>query len=204
MDAADGYAGFASPNDQAGGVNAQALLIERMLAQTHTAMLVRVAAVSSADDGGGRVDVQPLVHQVDGAGQIVPHGTVHGLPYIRLQGGTSAFIVNPVTGDIGLAVFASRDISTVKATGQASPPGSGRRNSMSDGIYLGGLLNGTPTQTVKMDTDGITLTSPTAVTINAPKLIINADTVTHDGVNVGSTHRHSGVRAGLDPTGMPE
>ncbi len=204
MNAADGYAGFASPSDQRGGVNAQALLIERMLAQTHTATLVRVAAVTAADDGSGTVDVQPLVHQVDGAGQIMPHGIVHGLPYVRLHGGTSAIIVDPQTGDIGLAVFASRDISTVKATGQPAPPGSGRRNSMSDGIYLGGLLNGTPTQTVKMDADGITLTSPTAVTINAPKLVINADTVTHGGVNVGSTHKHPGVRAGSDITGVPE
>ena len=204
MDTADGFAGFASLSTRGAEVNAQALLIERMLAQTHTATLVRVAAVSSADDGSGRVDVQPLVHQVDGAGQIVPHGTVHGLPYVRLQGGTSAIIVDPVAGDIGLAVFASRDISTVKATGQAAPPGSGRRNSMSDGIYLGGLLNGTPTQTVKMDADGITFTSPTAVTTSAPMLVINADRVTHDGVNVGSTHKHTGGRAGGDITGGPE
>ncbi len=96
------------------------------------------------------------------------------------------------------------DISIVKTTGQASPPESGRRNSMSDGIYLGGLLNGTPTQTVKLDADGITLTSPAAVTINAPKLVINADMVTHDGVNVGITHKHTGVRAGSDATGGPE
>lgn len=196
--AADGFAGFAAPNDQGADINAQALLIERILAGAHTATIVRVMAVS-----GSTVDAQPLVHQVDGAGQVQPHGTVHGMPFVRWQGGTAAVILDPVAGDIGLAVFASRDISGVKATGAASPPGSGRRNSMSDGIYLGGLLNAAPTTFIRLGPDGITLTTPLAVTINADTFAINAVRVTHNGTDVGSDHRHIQVQPGQGLSGVP-
>lgn len=36
-----------------------------------------------------------------------------------------------------------------------------------------------------------------------PIALVNAPTVTHDGVNVGKTHVHSGVAAGTANTGVP-
>lgn len=36
-----------------------------------------------------------------------------------------------------------------------------------------------------------------------PVAIINAPTVTHDGVNIGKTHTHSGVQIGSSSTGSP-
>ena len=80
--------------------------------------LVQVVAVTN--DGGvepvGFVDVHPMVAQVDGKGQPTPHGVIYGLPYIRVQGGSNAVILDPQVGDIGLAVFCAQDISKVKAT----------------------------------------------------------------------------------------
>lgn len=186
-----------------------------------TATLVQVEACTNA--GGitkaGTVDVHPLVNQVDGYGNAVPHGTIYGLPYIRIQGGANAVIMDPVAGDIGIAIFASHDISSVKATGAQANPGSRRRFDWADGIYLGGLLNGVPTQYVDFASGGITLLSPTKVTIQAPDIelvgavhttgAMTADsTIVAQGNITGAgtslhTHLHSGVTTGGGNTGAP-
>lgn len=177
-----------------------------------TATLVRVVALGSSP---GLVDIQPLVAQLDGVGNAVPHGTVHDVPCWRYQAGGSAVILDPVPGDLGLAVFAHTDISSVKKTKAPGTPGSRRRFDYSDGIYLGGLLNGEPTQFLRMDADGITLTGTAAVTINAPDgLTINTPTLTVSGdIQTGEgstfngksfdTHTHSGVQTGGGTSGPP-
>lgn len=143
-----------------------------------TSTLVQI--LSCTNSGGlspvGFVDVQPLVNQVDGNGVPVPHGVIHNLPYFRLQGGQNAVIIDPQPGDIGMAAFASRDISSVKANRAQANPGSARRFDMADGMYFGGLLNGAPTQYVQFSAAGITITSPTAITLNAPTITANAST----------------------------
>ena len=148
---------------QGSAYNAFVFAVNQLLAKRHHLTIVKVVACTNA--GGvkpvGFVDVQPLVNQVNGEGNGVPHGILYRLPYHRLQGGSSAVIIDPKPGDIGIAVFADRDISKVKNTRQQANPGSLRQNSMADGVYLGGLLNGTPTQYVRFSAEGITLHAPT-------------------------------------------
>ena len=173
-----------------------------------TASIVRVEAVESGGEGPvGYVDTLPLVNQMTSEGVTTPHGTLHHLPYFRMQGGENAIICDPKVGDIGLAVFASRDISVVKTTKTQSQPGSFRRFDMADGCYFGGFLNGTPTQWVEftedglnvtdkngnsivMGPDGILITDKTGNTINMSAMGIH----THDAVadtTIGSnTHSH--------------
>jgi phage baseplate assembly protein gpV len=111
----------------------------------------------------------------------VPHGTIYSVPYFRLQGGANAVILDPQVGDIGIAVFAESDISSVKAAKAQANPGSARKFDMADGLYLGGFLNGTPSQYVQFSASGITLLSPSAVTIQAPTVTIQAPTITLSG-----------------------
>jgi hypothetical protein len=145
-----------------GDYNTYYFAIQQALAKIQTATLVQI--VSCTNDGGvspfGFVNVQPLVNQVDGNGLPTPHGIVTGLPYLRLQGGTHAVIIDPQPGDIGIAVFASRDISNVKSTQAQANPGSGRSFDFSDGMYLGGLLNAAPTQYIQFQESGISIVSP--------------------------------------------
>ncbi len=133
------------------------------LSQMQTATLVRVEACSNA--GGlspvGTVDITPLVNQLDGQGNPIPHVTIFNVPYLRMQGGTNAVILDPVAGDIGLAVFASRDVSKIKATKAQGNPGSLRQYDFSDALYVGGMLNGVPTQYVRFSSTGIEIVSPT-------------------------------------------
>lgn len=194
-----------------------AFVVRSIMSQQATTTLVIVRAVE--DD---TVDVQPMVAQVDGAGNAVDHGIIHGLPVWRLQGGNSAVIVVPTVGDIGLAVFASTDISNVKRAKEPTTPGSFRRFDWSDGIYLGGLLNAAAEQFIRMDDEGVTITAAPGlpVTFNADSVAINADTVSMSGdlVVTGSitggagstfggkafdTHKHGGITTGGGVSGNP-
>lgn len=177
--AADGYNGFYRPGSGSTDFNAIAFLVRSMMNGMATATLVQVKGVTNAGDVApvGFVDIQPLVNQVDGIGTAVPHGTVYKCPYNRLQGGANAVILDPQVGDIGVAVFADRDISSATANKAPSNPGSARRFDMADGLYLGGFLNAAPTQFVQFSPAGIQLTSPTAIDLNAPSIGMTAPSI---------------------------
>lgn len=160
--------GFAGQKDVWGSAsefNKHVFLIQQILGKLSTSTLVQVQAVHG---GGlapvGTVDVLPLVNLIDGQGNSSPHGIVHGLPYFRLQGGANAVILDPVVGDIGIAVFADRDISGVKSAKTQANPGSRRRFDFADGLYIGGVLNGTPTCYVAFVDGGVTVSPDAGVT----------------------------------------
>lgn len=192
--------GLLQPGDGAGDFGAQSFLVRQILSRVNTSTLVQVTAVTNS--GGlsavGFVDVQPLVNQMDGANNAVPRGILRKLPYFRIQGGTDAIIIDPKVGDIGIAVFASRDISTVKNTKKQANPGSGAQFSMSDGLYLGGVLNGVPAQYVQFTADGINVVSPTKVTITAPQVEVDATTMTINANTIinGSLSQGTGAAGG--------
>ena len=167
------------PSSTWGEFNNIAFMVQQALGKMQTATLVRIE--SCTNSGGlspvGYVDVTPLVNQLDGQGNPTPHVTIYNLPYFRLQGGANGIIIDPQKGDIGVAVFASRDISQVKTTKKQGNPGSHRQYSFADGMYLGGMLNGTPTQYIQFSAAGIRIHSPTQVKIDAPDVLIEAQTV---------------------------
>lgn len=176
--------------------------------------IVQVQAVNPGDGFVGAVDVKPMVHQIDGAGSTIEHGTIYTLPYLRIQGGANAIIIDPEVGDIGFMIVAGRDITNVIATRKPSAPGSFRIHDMADAVYVGGFLNAAPTQFIQFTGDGIKIVSPKAVTIQADSAEIKCDlkvdgaiTATGD-IKAGSisleTHVHSEVQAGSDTTGTPE
>ena len=171
--------GQQKPQSTWGEFNNLAFMVQQALAKMQTATLVRIE--SCTNSGGlspvGYVDVTPLVNQLDGQGNPTPHVTIYNLPYFRLQGGANGVIIDPQKGDIGVAVFASRDISQVKATRKQGNPGSHRQYSFADGMYLGGMLNGTPTQYIQFSAAGIRIHSPTQVKLDAPDVLIEAQTV---------------------------
>lgn len=171
-----------TPNFQ---YNMLAFVIGQLLQEVQTASLVQVISCSNA--GGlaawGTVVVQPLVAQATGARALVPHGELHNVPYLRIQGGTSAIIIDPVAGDIGLAVFCSRDISNVKGDPQAAVaaggvlPGSFAQFDWADGLYFGGFLNAVPEQYIIMGPSGIEIVSPTSITLEAPEITLDAPVI---------------------------
>ncbi len=176
--------GQQNPGTLGSEYNVWAFVVGQLIAKMQTVTLVKV--LSCSNNGGlspvGRVVVQPLVFQVSSL-QIVPHGEISDVPYHRLQGGADAIILDPKPNDIGIALFCSRDIANVKADPQGAvaaggaTPGSAGQFDWADGLYLGGVLNGTPTQYIRFAEGLIEVVSPTKITLRAPTVEIDASTL---------------------------
>jgi hypothetical protein len=195
--------GQADVTAQTSEYNKISFLVQQALALVRTSTLVKVVAVTNTSDVSpiGTVDVLPLVNMTDGAGVSYEHITVHKLPYCRVQGGKSAVICDPCVNDIGVAVFADRDISVVKKTQDQSNPGSWRKHDFADGMYLFTAVSSvTPTQFVQFVTD--TEGNPTGINVtdannnqvvmddagisltdkNNNTIVMNSDGITINGV----------------------
>lgn len=217
---ADTVQGQQNPGTLGNEYNVMVFVIAQLLAQIQTATLVKV--ISCSNDGGlapvGRVVVQPMIFQVSPLG-IVPHGEISDVPYQRLQGGTDAVILDPKPNDLGICIFASRDIANVKADPQGAvaaggtTPGSAGQFDWADGLYLGGVLNGTPTQYIRFSSTGVEVVSLTKVTLRAPEIELDGSVhgtstgdfdgdVTAEGTSV-HTHVHPGVTRGGSDTDPP-
>lgn len=149
------YPGFADIASGGGDYNELEFVFSQLAGRMATSQPVQVRAV-----GAGTVDVQPMVAQIDGDGNATLHGIIHNVPVLMARGGTNGFIVDPVVGDIGLAVMASHDISSVKANKAPSNPGSRRRFDWADATYVPGMLGAALLQYIRVAGGGITLESP--------------------------------------------
>lgn len=143
-------------------------LIENYAAFHGSHMLAKVVAVHN---GGtslfGTVDVLPMVQQQNAQGEVSDHSVITGVPYLRVQGGASALIIDPHIGDIGFIIVSSRDHSHVVTTRDIAPPASFRIHDMSDCVYVGGFLNDGPNQYIQFTSNGIRIVTPGEVNITA-------------------------------------
>lgn len=156
-----GYQGTLTELVGRGEFNQLSFVVQQIMNKANHATLVQVVGVAPGGVGPvGTVNVTPLVNMVDGQGNAIPHGIIYTLPYLRLQGGQNAIIIDPQVNDIGLCVFADQDISTVKSTLAAAIPATHRRNDWADGLYLGGMLNGIPSQYIEFAGTGINVVTP--------------------------------------------
>lgn len=211
----EGYFGTQGPQSRGSEFNAMEFVITQLLNKRNYTTLVQVKAVRSAGEVSpvGFVDVQIMINQVDAQGQAMPHGIVNNVPYMRLQGGTNAIIMDPQVGDIGMCTFADRDISSVKANRAIANPGSFRRSDIADGLYTGGFLNAAPLQYIRFTEAGIEIVSPTQIKLVSPDIVLDgpvtgtagavfAGDVVGNGVSL-SEHPHGGVVRGSSLTDPP-
>lgn len=151
-----------------------------------TAEVVIVTDVDAGRGSTGYVTVRPLVGQVDSFGNIVPPVEQFKVPYMRVQGGVAALIVDPVINDIGIAIYMKRDSSNI-TVGQTEStiPGSFRMFDQSDGFYIGGFLNQSPSIFLELDqNNNAVLTAPQSVTVNTQSCTVNADDLTVTATNI--------------------
>jgi len=220
-----GYAGFAGLSASTSEYNKIEFIVQQLLGLVRTSTIVKVQSVSNSGNvaAPGTVGVSPLVNLVDGLGNAYQHGTIYNVPYSRVQAGANAIICDPQVGDIGVVVFADRDISSVKANKAQANPGSRRRFGWADAMYQFTILSATsPNQyvqflnaggmniadkygnTIAMSSAGITLTD-----CNGNQIIMSSSGVnivgdlTSNGTNVSNTHVHGGVQTGGSNTSTP-
>lgn len=151
----DQYYGQNRPYSATGSFESSWFMIQQLINRINGATLVKVAAITTTGAVApvGTMDVIPLVNMVDGAANISKHGTVRNIIYARMQGGDKAVILDPKVGDLGIAVFCDRDISSVRSTKDQAPPGSKRRFDMADGVWVMAVLGAAPKTYVRF-TDG--------------------------------------------------
>jgi Phage protein Gp138 N-terminal domain len=145
------------PNEFSTEYSKARFLVQQMQAALETMMPVQVITFHAGEGtppGPGTVDVQLLVSQIDGAGHVMPHGIVYGLPCYRSQGGKWAIISDAAANDFGYIIVGARDISVVKANPGIQQPGSRRTHSYSDAVYMGGFLNDVPVAWIWLRPDG--------------------------------------------------
>ncbi len=172
---------------------AQEFIIQTLIRRMHTCTLVKVLAVTPIAGKVGFLTVQPLLQDVDTNNTVLAQTPIYNVPYFRLQGGTSAVILDPAVGDIGLAIFAERDITNIKQTLTEGPPNTQRAYSSADGLYIGGVLNPDATQYVKFNPAGagievttpgtVAITAAGNVTVEAASCIFNCPVVFNDSVS---------------------
>lgn len=187
-----GQQGFSS---SASSYNAADFQIMQSLLRLNTAEPVLVVAVDTA---ARTVDVLPLVRIVAGGGETLDQSRLYQLPYLRIQGGANAVIIDPQPGDVGLAVYAMRDVEAFKAApGQAVNPGSARVYDKGDGFYLGGFLNKSPERFVRITDAGVEIEGVASIQAHGQAVTITADTkITLDApvVEVTGTITQTGSR----------
>ena len=165
-----------------------------------------------------QVAIQARLRQNDEAGSIswVSISPLVDVPVVFPNGGGFLLTFPLAAGDEGLVIFSSRCIdSWWQSGGTDNPQMDLRLHDLSDGFFLPGarsqvnlppggvsttgveLRSEDGNTKIRMSGGGISMTCPGAITLNSSSL-------THNGVNVGATHRHGGVDTGSGISGVPE
>ena len=156
--------------------NALIHIINSVVNKVKTLELVKVLSVNTTTH---ELSVIPIVKDANSNGDAVENSPTYGVKYFEWQYGANSIIAVPEVGDIGMCLISHKDISNVGS----GLVGSFRRFCESDSIYLGGIkgLNQAPTQFIEFSSNGINITSPADLTINAISATINATEI-----NLGS------------------
>lgn len=183
----------ARPEQSVGGAAQDKFIIQQLISNVHTMIPVEVVSVSVPTGTLapiGRCSVRPLVQQVDGNNNVYGRGQIINVPYLRVQGGKNAVVLDPVVGDVGLCGFCERDISMVKRTGAEAAPNTRRQYSLNDAVYMFTMMSGTPEQYIHFKDSGIDIKSTGDININGLIIKPNGQLVLANGVVV-DTHIHS-------------
>ena len=188
----------ARPEQTIAGAAQDMYIINNLIANIHTMMPVKILSVTVPPESLapiGRCEVLPLVQQIDGSNNVYPMGKIINVPYLRVQGGSNAIVIDPQVGDVGLCGFCERDISIVKRTGELSAPDTRRKYDINSAVYMFTMMSGAPTQYIHFKSSGIDIKTTGDLNING--LIIKADgtLITKDGDTVDK-HSHGGVQSG--------
>lgn len=210
MSNTEGTVGYSqrTPEDTNSDYNVMLFVARQLIARIATMMPCVVTAVQGGGGAlgvAGTVSVQPLVTLLDGNGNAMPHGILASIPYFRYQGGSSAIILDPVVGDIGMVHFAMRDISNVIKNQAVANPGSYRQYDFADGIYVGGILNGTPTSYIRFDGQGNVTIAATNIILQGNLQLSGSIEAVGGGTyagNIATTGTITAGKGGADQVGL--
>ena len=177
------------------------------------------------DPSSQTATVQPLIRmkQPDGRTESMP--VLAGVPVVYPRGGGGAITFPLQSGDGVMVQFSQRSLDEWKEAGGEQTPDDPRMLDMSDAIAVPGLVDrrsgGTESDclhlffggsSIKVYSDRIEVDTPTLI-VNGNLTVgggasggavnITSASLSHNGVNVGSTHRHGGIQSGGSNTDVP-
>ncbi|MEB0359552.1 phage baseplate protein [Citrobacter freundii] len=176
---------FTPTRAQINDAEAMAYAFDMLMSERYFIEIVKVVDVRG-DAPNLVIDAMPLVMRTDRTGAQIQNSILYDIPVFRLQRGASAIIMNPVVGDIGMIAICDRDTTLVRTNRKESVPASGRKHSKSDALYLGGFLNGQPTQLIEFADGAINITTPNPVNITCSSATVTAP----DGVTMTTPTLH--------------
>lgn len=183
------------------------------------------ARVVSYDDATNRAVIQPLVMMGTTGGGKVSRAKVPNIPVYRFGGG-GFFMRFPIKpGDLGWLKANDRDISLIFQRGGLEDwPNTTRLHKFSDAMFFpdtfrGWVIDGADINAaVWQSVDGSTVISlrrgevniragGSSFVMNDAEVAITSPLLTHNGVNIGNTHTHTGSPTApngpVSPTGVP-
>lgn len=145
---ADEYAGLRSAYAAGSETNAQGYQIKQALHEVFTTFLAFVTVNESQEEksGASYITIKPCIAQTDGQDNVLQMAEITKCPHSRYQHGNSAFIIDPVPGDIVIMQAPKSDSTTiVKGTTEPQRPGSLRTFNQSNSLMtLGSVLTKEP------------------------------------------------------------
>ena len=165
------------------------------------------ASVVAYDRAQNRAQVRPLIQMVDTLGNPHNRAPLASVPVLLLGGGDFFCSFHLPPGSLGWIKASDRDISIFLQNYVNASPNTARLHSFEDAIFIPDLMtrytiagedqqaaviqNRTGTVKISMTSQRININAP-AVNITASGAVaIRSASLTHNGVNVGSTHVHS-------------
>lgn len=184
------------PSDVSSEANSLSFALKQMLNRATFIELVQVVAV-----GDKVCTVKPLIAQQKVDGSKIQTTAVENIPYFQLQMGSSAIIIKPQKGDIGILLCCDKDTSNVLKNKAESLAATNFTHSRKNGVYLGGvgLLNNDPNEYIEFTGNGINIVGNIKLTgsLNA------SGDVTAQGISLHD-HTHKGVQTGTGSTSAPQ
>lgn len=157
------------------------------------------AKIISYDPATRLARVQVLQSDRTEDGLTVDQPVITDVPVFMPIGGGSAITTPIKPGDTGIVHFADQDIGGWATDGDTSPPDTDRRHSLSDAMFVPGAGRG------QADSENMVISfGGSKITIGPSGIQIESATLTHNGKNIGDTHRHGGVTPGGATTAGPQ
>jgi len=165
-----------------------------------------------AVEGRSRVTVRPQIMMGATDGAKVSRAQIPSVPVLNIGAGGFLLSFPILPGDLGWLKATDRDISLFLQDLSEEWPNTRRTHSFQDGFFIPDamrqwtLAGEDAGRVVLQSVDGSTRVALGAgvVKITATAVEIVSDTLTHNGVNVGSDHVHGDVQPGAGNTGPPE
>jgi hypothetical protein len=176
--------------------------------------------IKSFNETKQTVSVQPAIQGIVG-NQAVNLPLLVDVPVQFFNAGGYSITIPISVNDECLVVFASRCIDAWWQLGGVQPPLEPRMHDLSDGFALIGFRSSSrPLASystsklqirsddnntfIEVDKTGAIKLKAVTVNIEATDVAITSTTLTHNSVNIGATHKHSGVMIGTSITGLPQ